>query len=69
MFCKDLFKRGTVVDDYVVFCQMGLGKMSTVFTAINHDLITVAMKFNLCFVNQLLFRQDTPLVNRIVNYV
>jgi len=61
MFCKDLFKRSTIINDYVVFCQMGLGKMSTVFTAINHDLIIVAMKFNLCFVNQLLFRQDiTP---------
>lgn len=61
MLCKDLFQGGTVIDDDVVFTQMGLGEMPAVFTAIDHDLITVTMEFDFRFVNQHLFPHDIAL--------
>jgi|GEM_PF-5319699 len=61
MLCKDLFQGETIINDDVIFTQMGLREMSAIFTAINHDLITVTMQFNFRFVNQHLFQHDIAL--------
>lgn len=61
MLRKYLFKGETVINDDVIFTQMGLSEMSAIFTAINHDLVTVTMKFDFRFMNQHLFPHDIAL--------
>ena len=43
---KCLFQGCAVIDDYVVITEVGFGKMAAIRPAVNHDLITVAMKLN-----------------------
>ncbi|KAF0218612.1 MAG: hypothetical protein FD174_2705 [Geobacteraceae bacterium] len=60
MLIKNFFKRSAVIDNDVIFSEIGLGKMPAILTTEDPDLITVAENFYLRFVYKDFLDHDIP---------